>query len=438
MKLSIEKVIYGGQGLSRIPQDGGRRAGMRAFVPFTLPGEEVEAEIFEDRRGYCVAEPREVLHPSEWRITPPCPYFGKCGGCQFQHADYSHQLELKCEMLVESLHRAGVRDLPQVQTLADKPFAYRNRVRLHVQSAPEFALGYRESKSHRLCAIERCPIAMPLLEQSMAVIRRLGVAGRVPDGVTELELFTNHAESELLMTVWSHRERETQHDTIKLLETLGSEVPQLCGALMIFGGPNGKTSSRTQIRWGKQTLGYCVDKRVYAVSAGSFFQTNSMLLDRFVMTATEGKSGKLAWDLYAGVGLFSLPLKEQFQNVVSVESGASAIADLKTNLTGTGTTVISSNVIDFLRGAARRIASEQDNSPDLVLLDPPRTGAGVEACRLLARCSPKEIVYVSCDPATLGRDMAVLIQSGYRLNQLHFVDMFPQTYHLETIAFLVR
>ena len=159
MKLTIEKVIYGGQGLARVPADDAARSGLSIFVPFTLPGEIVEAEIAQEHRGYSVADARQIVEASEFRATPPCPWFATCGGCQLQHAAYAYQLELKREMLQESLTRAGLRDLPEITTLASEPLRYRNRVRLQVQTRPEFSIGYRQAKSHRMTAVEGCPIA---------------------------------------------------------------------------------------------------------------------------------------------------------------------------------------------------------------------------------------------------------------------------------------
>ena len=174
--------------------------------------------------------------------------------------------------------------------------------------------------------------------------------------------------------------------------------------------------------------------REYTVSLGSFFQVNCTLLDTFVAAVVGDESGHCAWDLYAGVGLFSLALTQRFERVVAVESSPSACKDLRKNLLGTNAQTVSSTTLHFLQQAMKR----GKDAPDLILLDPPRAGVGVEACDLLARCNARRIVYVSCDPATLGRDLAALVQSGYRLQRLQLVDMFSQTHHLETIATLQR
>lgn len=440
MKLTIEKIIYGGQGLARLPADLDTRGGMSVFVPLTLPGESVEVEITQQHRGYCVGEARQITEISAFRTEAPCPRFGSCGGCQLQHSVYPYQVELKRAMLVESLTRAGIRNLPAVSSLNGEPLGYRNRVRLQVQMQPEFSIGYRQAKSHRMMAIEGCPIAAPLLEQCIRVLRQLGLQGKFPLDVQELELFTNHDQSELLLTLWTAPHTKMQREVHeKFLVDLQREIPQLSGCQVFAAGKGEGRAGKLQLQWGRQSLSYCVAGRDYTVSAGAFFQVNRTLLDEFVAAVIADESGQCAWDLYAGVGLFSVALMERFQRVVAVESNPSASKDLRRNLrsaraTETTWEEVSSITMGFLQKALQR----RDPAPDLVLLDPPRAGAGIEACNLLARSGPRSIVYVSCDPATLGRDLGTLIQSGYHLHRLQLVDMFPQTYHMEAIAMLQR
>jgi 23S rRNA (uracil1939-C5)-methyltransferase len=435
MKLTIDKVIYGGQGLARIPADSDARGGMSVFVPFTLPGEIVEAEITQQHRGYCVGEVRQILQASKFRADPPCPWFETCGGCHLQHSIYSYQVELKREMLVETLIRAGVRDLPPVSLLTGKPFGYRNHIRLQVQTRPEFSIGYRQAKSHRMTAIDCCPIAAPLLEQCIGTMRSLGSLGVLSANVQEIEIFTNHDQTELFMTVWTRPGARSPQDTYaEFFTNLQKDIPQLIGAQVQAAEQEKIHPARPHLQWGRQHVSYRVTGRDYTVGAGSFFQVNQTLLDEFVAAVAGDESGECVWDLYAGVGLFSLALTERFPRVIAVESSAAACKDLRHNLRNTRAEHVQSTTINFLQQAVTR----RQAAPDLILLDPPRAGAGVEACRLLAEVGPRRIVYVSCDPATLGRDLAALIQSGYRLHRLQLVDMFPQTYHMETIATLER
>jgi 23S rRNA (uracil1939-C5)-methyltransferase len=433
MKLTIEKVVYGGQGLARVPTDGGESSGMRVFVPFTLPEEIVEADITEEHRGYCTGEARRIERQSEFRIAAPCPWFGPCGGCQLQHSAYAFQVEMKRQMLAENLRRTGIRELPEITSLSGTPLAYRNRIRLHVETRPAFAIGYRRAKSHRLLAIDRCPIAMPILERGISAIQSLGTAGAVPAGTTEIELFTNHDQSELLLTLWvtQRAKLDPKHATEFLLK-LQKEIPQLSGGAVLAAKGQSMPGMRPLLEWERQFLQYRVDGRDYSVGVESFFQINASLLDAFVGAVVGGEAGECAWDLYAGGGLFARALLERFRRVLAVESSPSSIRDLRRNLQGTNGVAINSTTLDFLKNSAKQAA------PDLLLLDPPRAGAGVEVCRLIAARDPRRIVYVSCDPATLGRDLGALIQSGYRLLRLQMADMFPQTGHLETIATLGR
>lgn len=435
MKLTIEKVIYGGQGLARMPAEDATRGGLSVFVPFTLPGEIVEAEITQEHRGYSVAEVRQIAEASEFRVKPPCPWFATCGGCQLQHGAYSYQVEMKRDMLRESLTRAGVHDLPEIAALAGDPLRYRNRVRLQVQTRPEFSIGYRQAKSHRMTAVEGCPIAAPLLDRCIGVMRTLGIGGLVPVDAQEIEIFTNHDQSELFVTIWARPHAGKREKTYQVFfENLQREMPQLVGAQMLATDQGKVRSPKAPMQWGRQSVKYSVAGREYTVSAGSFFQVNSALLDKLVAVVTDDESGGLAWDLYAGVGLFSVALAERFQRVVAVESSAAACKDLRHNLRGSRAEYVQASTLNFL---CQAIALKQA-APDLILLDPPRAGAGVETAKLLADLGPRRIIYVSCDPATLGRDLEALIQSGYRLLRLQLVDMFPQTYHMETIATLQR
>ncbi len=435
MKLTIEKVIYGAQGLARMPADDAARGGLSVFVPFTLPGEIVDAELIREHRGYSEAKATQIVEASEFRAMPPCPWFATCGGCQLQHAAYSYQVELKREMLRESLVRAGVHDLPGIETLIGEPLQYRNRIRVQIQTRPEFLVGYRQAKSHRMTAIEGCPIAAPLLEQCIGLLRSLGAGGMVPVDAQEIELFTNQDQSQLFITVWTRPHAGKRNRAYEVFfENLQRTMPSLVGAQMVAADQGKVRTSKAPLQWERQSVNYRVAGRTYTVSAGSFFQVNSALLDKFVAAVTSDETGGTAWDLYAGVGLFSAALAERFQHVVAVEASAVACKDLRHNLRSTQAQYVQASTTNFLRQA---IESKQP-VPDLILLDPPRAGAGVEAAKMLADVGARRIVYVSCDPATLGRDLAALIQSGYRLLRLQLVDMFPQTYHMETIATLQR
>jgi 23S rRNA (uracil1939-C5)-methyltransferase len=397
VKLRIEKAIYGGDGLARVP------AGKTVFVPGTLPGELVEATIASDRRSFATGELESILEPSAERVVPGCEYVPRCGGCQYQHAGPAYQLQMKLDILKETLARAHVPSPGGIGTLAGEPWGYRNRIRLHAKGG---AVGYLRRGSHNLLPVTHCPIAAPLLQKAIAAVERVkSLAG-------EVELFTNG--DQLLVSLWPEREPNLE----VFAEQLRTEIPELTG---VQGG--------TMAHWGQRSLSYTVSGHPYQVSLGSFFQVNRFLVPGLLDLVVGNRSGRLAWDLYSGVGLFARALG--FENVTAVESEGFSADDLKKNLEGTRHRVVRSSTLDFLRSATQA-------KPELIVVDPPRAGLGKEVCAHLARIAAPNIIYVSCDPATLARDLQALLQSGYSVQAMTLVDLFPQTFHLETVTVLVR
>jgi len=430
MKLPIEKVVYGGSGLAHISD--GAAAGRAIFVPFTLPGELVEADIPEMRSSFNEATLMQVITPSPDRVAPRCVHFGLCGGCQYQHASYEAQLQLKQEILKESLERARLDALPAIEVHAAQPWEYRNRIRLRVAAAgEELRVGYLRRESSDFLPIQMCSIAAPVLWRAAEEFLRLDTTFRQwTRSVEEIELFTNHDEQRIQVTLFVRT--PPVKGLCELCEALQQRLPELAGVgiQIIESAGRGRKSLRLRpgAAWGSAGLNYTVADETYWVSRGSFFQVNRHMVSKLLELTTTERTGKLAWDLYAGVGLFSRILARQFTNVVAVEASK---GDLAVNLRGAGRLPVAATTVEFLRQAVL----ERDR-PDLVVMDPPRAGVGAEVCALLARVRPSEIVYVSCDPTTLGRDLRTMIDSGYRLNHLHLVDMFPQTFHQETVAVL--
>src|SRR5580698_942122 len=268
MRLQIEKCIYGGAGLARAD-------GKAVFVPFTLPEEVVEAHITEEKRSFANAELDAVLEPSSERAVPPCEYFGKCGGCQYQHASYPQQIALKLSILRETLERARLAPLTEIVPVYAEPLAYRNRVRLHVQREP-FALCYKKRASHANLPVNRCPIAAPLLERSMEVVSR--ICGEFIREFEEIEFFTNDSESELLVSLWVRQQVKDLSSTLKgFCEVIQQELPELAGAT-VFSVRDPKSPEKKLAEWGAQALTYRVADSTYRVSAGSFFQVNRFLV----------------------------------------------------------------------------------------------------------------------------------------------------------------
>ena len=432
MKLQIEKAVYGGAGLAH--QTKGEGSGRAIFVPFTLPGELVEARLLEQKDALGEASMVQVLSASKDRVEPACAHFGQCGGCQYQHAAYSAQVQMKSAILRETLGRAGLTALPAIQTHTGEPWAYRNRTRLRVAELDgALRVGYNRRGSNEFLAIHECPISAPLLwraaEALLQVAAENSTAARWLRNVVEVELFTTKDEKKLQMTIFVRKE---QAGLAALCERMQQLVPELAGAsssLLTSAGPQRRAKTPRELEtWGAEGLIYRAAGEDYWVGRGGFFQVNRLLVDELVRIVTAERQGAIAWDLYAGVGLFSRALAKAFQHIVAVEAAAT---DLSRSFNGSGRRAVQATTVEFLRSAV-----VQRERPQLIVMDPPRAGVGAEVCALLARVYAPEIVYVSCDPVTLARDLKSLAKAGYNLVELHMVDMFPQTFHLETVVVL--
>lgn len=429
MKLRVDKPVYGGDALAHVAEDTGRE-GKAVFVPLVLPSEMVSARLVEEKRNFAKAEVEQVLAASVHRVEAKCAYFGVCGGCSYQHADYLAQLAMKRQILSETLARAGVTWPGEIETLAAEPWGYRNRIRLAVTE--EGKVGYRERRSHAIVPVHECPIAAPLLVDTALAAAVFLRAGAGP-AVTEMELFTNGDESELLLTLICDREFvDDVHDWLARLHTV---LPDAVTGIRLQLA-NGALMPRIVASVGAaDSLTYKVAGFGYQVDHGAFFQVNRWLADAFVARVLDGVSeGKLAWDLFAGVGLFARQLSTRFERVMAVESAPASQEALKQNLIGTTGRAVAAITLEFLR----RNREEREPRADLVVLDPPRAGLGDEVCTLLNAVYSPEMVYVSCDPATLARDLRALTSERYRIERVTLADMFPQTFHLETIVWLRR
>jgi 23S rRNA (uracil1939-C5)-methyltransferase len=425
MQLEIEKLIYGGDGLARYAKPGEPR-GKAVFVPFTLPGERVEAEPVEERSGFIRADVQKVLTASSQRIEPHCPYFFRCGGCHYQHTDYAHQLEIKAGILRETLRRTAHLDWQDEIRLHPSPeWNYRNRTRLRLREDP-FALGYYRFGSHELLPVEQCPISSPLINRGINAIWGLGRRGAFAGtGIEEIEFFANHTDSEMLAELYLRRGTEAAKPD-ELFATLQSALPELTSAAW-FAGERAEPEHVEGWGWLECQAG----SHNYRVRAGSFFQTNRFLTEKLIDLVTAGRSGKLALDLYAGVGLFSLPLASSFEKVMTVEAAPRSFADLKHNSP--------KNVLPRQATTEQFLKSKSlAGKPELIVADPPRAGLGESVTQALAETTAPRLTYVSCDPATAARDLRSLLGTGYRLEALHLVDLFPQTFHIESIFQLVR
>ncbi|HXE91900.1 MAG TPA: 23S rRNA (uracil(1939)-C(5))-methyltransferase RlmD [Terriglobales bacterium] len=434
MRLTVEKLIYGGDGLARLPADEHGR-GKAAFLPFVAPGEQVEAELVEDKPGFARARAREIVAPAPERITPACPYFTRCGGCHYQHLGYEAQLAAKVEILRETLRRtAKLEWSAEIRAHASPPWEYRNRTRLRVRTAPEFALGYNRFGSSELEPVEKCPISSPLVQRGIGVMWELGRAGRVREGIREIEFFADTDDARMLVTLLADARIETPAEADgSLAEAMRSALPSVVGVVVaparpVSADPWEASDAPPSAVFGAAALACTVRGREYHVGAGSFFQTNRFLAGTLVETALKDRRGALAFDLYAGVGLFTAPLAAQFERVVAVESSTAACRDLRHNAPA-NVKWRETTAAEFLERATAR--------PDFIIADPPRAGLGEKVARALGELAAPRLTYVSCDPATLSRDLRLLLESGYRVEEVSVLDLFPQTFHIESVVQLV-
>jgi 23S rRNA (uracil1939-C5)-methyltransferase len=429
MQFTIEKLVYGGDGLARLPADEHGR-GKAVFLPFVLEGETVEATLLEQKRGFARARVDHTLQASPLRIAAKCPYFGECGGCHYQHTSYAHQLEIKAAILNENLRRIAKLELDTDVILHPSPeWNYRNRTRLQVRDEPEFALGYYQFNSHEVLPVEQCPISSPLINRAVAAVWQIGRAGKMGPGIQEIEFFANAEDSELLLQL--HAAEIRRQTAIRIAEEIKSVLPESVGISVLRRRAGHGSETEQIVTLGVGSFAYNTERAPYRVSPGAFFQGNRYLVDELVKTVTEGQSGDVALDLYAGVGLFSTILSRSFAQVIAVESSPTSHLDLVHNSPSYVKTVPASTE-QFLEGVADKLR------PNFVVVDPPRNGLGETVVRRLAGLGAGRMVYVSCDPATLSRDLAGLLGAGYRIQQAHVVDLFPQTYHLESVFHLVR
>jgi len=434
MLLTIEKLIYGGDGLARTaPGTDGRS--MAVFVPFVLPGEKVEAEIRQGKTGFARGSVTQLIEMSPDRIEARCPYFRQCGGCHYQHIAYERQLEFKAGILRETLQRIAKIELKtDLRLHASPPWNYRNRARLQVQTSPEFALGYFQFGSHKFLAVQECPISSPLINRVMARLLEFGGLN-CPVAVEEIELFADAADERLLAWAFCGPEAE-QKDLLRWAEALQHELPEIAGATFFstrrrLEDADALIDAKPLAQSGAKAIRYQTKRHEYQVSAGAFFQVNRHLIDELVTVVTGNASGAAALDLYAGVGLFSVAMAGSFHHIFSVEASQTALGDLLQNVPA-NVKAAGARTEDYLRSQPVR------NRPELVVLDPPRTGAGSAVIRSLVELGAPRVRYVSCDPSTLARDLAPLLASGYHIEEAHLFDLFPETFHIESVMLLAR
>jgi 23S rRNA (uracil1939-C5)-methyltransferase len=384
LEVTVERILPGGAGLAHA---GGRTV----LVGLAAPGDHLRVRIESARGQVSFAKIVEILTPSPVRVEPPCPYFGRCGGCDFQQLSYEAQLAAKVEIIRDCLRRIARVEPPSEISITPSPIEWRYRSRAQWQhDARKGLLGYFERGSHNVCDVAECPVLVPALQETFRDLRRRLKDGSLSALVQEFQSVAgDEGDASLVPPLTIEQSRE-------VTRRIGSET--------------------------------------YHFSADGFFQINHELLATLVNAALDGAHGETALDLYCGAGLFTLPLARRFARVTGIEASAPAVSYALRNLSDAGllnAQVHASTVSSWLREHGARIGPI-----DFLLLDPPRAGAEEGAIAAILDLRPRHISYVSCDPATLARDLKQLLAGGYNLTHVAAFDMFPQTHHVETIAHL--
>jgi 23S rRNA (uracil1939-C5)-methyltransferase len=386
LQVEIERILPGGVGLAHAED-------LTLFVALAAPGDVVRIVIDRVQGKVGFASVVEIVKPSPVRVEPPCPYFGRCGGCDFQQLTYEAQLNAKVEIIRDCLRRIARIEPPSDIQIHSSPAQWQYRARATWQfDSISSRLGYFERGSNHVCDVEYCAVLVPELQQTLEGLRK-----------------------------------EIQADP----------VTQLPKHIEVVAGDEGVSVAANIARFNARTVSRVIGKETYHFSAEGFFQINHELLEPLINEAIRGTNGVhkggVAIDLYCGVGLFTLPLARRFESVVGIEANRRAVEFARRNLelAGLGNAeVVVLGVADWLK---QHLAFEP---VDFLLLDPPRSGAENAVIEGILRLLPRRIAYVSCDPATLARDLKKLIARGYSLEAISAFDMFPQTHHVEVVAHL--
>lgn len=404
LQVEMTTPTYGGECIGRLAD------GRAVFVPYTLPGELVRIELVEEKRGFARARLLDVLRPSPRRIPPRCSHYRVCGGCHFQHTDYETQLQIKKAIVIDQITRiAGVAN-PPVGEVVPSPaeWNYRNSVQFHLDENGK--LGYQRWGSNMVVPIIECHLPEADINQIWPQLDLEPMSG-----VERVELRLG-AEGEALLALES---------TSLTAPEFSVDIP--LSAVHI--NPTGKL-----ILAGEDYLLMEVRSRVFRVSAESFFQVNTAqagaMIDHVISLMPLDKEMTVL-DVYCGVGLFSAFIAPRVKRCIGIELSESACDDFAVNLD-------EFDNVELYVGSVEQILPSLDVRPKMVVVDPPRAGIERAALDAIIGMQPEVIAYVSCDPATLARDIKRLAAAGYRLEQITPFDLFPQTYHVETVVLMTR
>ncbi len=403
-ELTLDAMTYGGDSIGRLED------GRAVFVPFGIPGEKVRIEITEDKKSFIKGKILDIITPSPKRIQGKCAHFLSCGGCHYQHLAIEDQLEFKQQIITDQLTRLGGFTNPPVLKIRPSPAAwnYRNSLQFHLN--PRGRIGFRGVNPREIIEIHECHLPLAGINETWPL---LDFEPGSPIDRIELR---EGIEEELLLHL---RSKTAQTPEIQL------DIP--ISIVM-------DTSEIKQVVAGAEWLFMEVNQRKFRVSAGSFFQVNKPLageMANYVLGNLVLASDSSVIDLYCGVGLFSAFLATEVKSCIGIENSPSACEDFIFNLD-------QFENVQLYKGSVEDILPHLDLKTEIVIADPPRSGIDKKALDAILAIKPKQIAYVSCDPATLARDLKILATNGYSIHSVQPFDLFPQTYHIETLSILNR
>ncbi len=432
VKLTIDSLAYGGDAIARAED------GRCVFVVGGCPGDTVSADITEDHGKYLRARIVEVIEPSPDRRQPPCPYFGECGGCQWQHISHATQVAAKRQSVVDALTRIGGVSDPVVAdvVVGGQGYGYRNRIELTADTDARggLVLGLAAFGTKRIVPIEKClllPEKVRAYPKALAgALRYLSRGGSL--GLLRVAIRAASQTSDVEVDLWAEPGPFPRAVAVKTLSSAARF--ETLTRVLVRGEVKSRDISNVEVLAGRGYLRERIGEFEFKISAPSFFQVNTKVAEAMtslvVAECDIGGSDRVL-DVYAGVGTFALPLSDVAGEVVALESYGPAVRDLRRNLESARSDV------DIAPGDAERVLPDL-GAADVIVVDPPRVGLADKVTDALAATGARRIVYVSCDPSTLARDIKRLAASGYSLTRATPVDLFPQTYHVETVAVLDR
>jgi len=426
--LKVEKIIFGGNGLARLPD------GKVVFIPYVIPEEVLQVKIIKDYGDYAEAEVEKFLEASPYRREAPCPYYGICGGCQLQHISYSYQIKIKEDILFDTFKRLGWKEEISLEKVvsSSKEFNYRNRLRFHVEN-DKFKMGFVKRKTHEVLKIEKCLLGEDILNKVIAQLYKNLSWIKLSYYSKRIKIETSPEEDKVTLIFWTSVE-PLKEDIKELLS-----IEELKAVFYWMKGRRPEGPFPEKSSYGGRRVFKNIDNLFYYVQPGVFVQANWEINCAIMETIRSWDlSFERVLDLHAGMGNFLFPLlhEKEVKKFLGVDTDLRAIEDGLYTAEKAGI----NGRFDLRNISAMEAlyeAVKEGEEFDLVLLDPPRGGCK-ELMRLLPEVAKKYIIYISCDVPTLVRDLLILRRLNYELIKLSLFDMFPQTYHFETVALLER